>query len=188
MPATTLGNNSQVSASGTGNSFTFLALDSLTLPNPLPAGCANYKPLGDGFTLTEGRTDNTGALSFVYSIRKELVSPWRNGFDPFGWPFVPLCAGGQRLDGNGDPIPCDLPDAAGGWKGRVLDSKGRVALGYKKAVCDLTTHLWWGILATPLDKLFVDSSVNPTVTGLSVDSTNVNYLIKVPAPFDWKMG
>jgi hypothetical protein len=196
IPTTGLGGNSKVGVSATGT-FTFLALDQFSLPSPLPAGCLNYRSLGNaGFVLTQGTTPSTGstAFTFTYALSESLLPPGDNDND---WDdFVPLCAGGQRLNSDGSPVSCMTDKANGlpGWKGRALSSQGRFIFNiffpstmFRTAVCEETTGLWWGILSIPGDSYWV-SSANPRVTRETTDGTYRSFTIAVPTPWDWKMG
>jgi hypothetical protein len=184
IPSTPLNNDLQVGVSSSGGSFTFLTLDPFGLGS-VPAGCQYYTSPGNGgFSLTEGRTSNTGDLTFTYSIRTSLIPG--DGDHDFDDTYIPLCAGGQRVNANGQPIPC-TQDPGAGWKGRTLTSTGEFGFGFKNAICDAASGLWWGILGTSLDSHFIPSG-NPIITGFTDDATYRNYTIKVPAPWDWKMG
>jgi hypothetical protein len=59
---------------------------------------------------------------------------------------------------------------------------------YTRAVCDTTSGLWWGILASFQDynSGVIDPSNTPNVTGWNSDTTYRWFDISVPSPWDWR--
>lgn len=190
---TPLNNDKQVDTSASGSSFTFLAIDTFNLPNPLPQGCTNWLPLGSGgFQATDGRTSGQGTLKFTYYIKKTLIQKLYGTNS--GQQFIPLCAGAAQLDGSGQVVKCTSATDTTGWLGKELDTSGRFTGNTKRAVCDTATGLFWGILGSFQDytnsdpSKIIDPTMNPTVTGWDSNTTYRFFYISVPYPWDYKMG
>jgi hypothetical protein len=188
----TFSDGTQLTASGqtTGN-FHFFALTSASIPASVTqsGGCANFSPLGATvFDQSDGNTSGTGSKTFRYFVPKAIYTKkfsWNSG-----QPFIPICAGGERVVGS-QLVRC-TNDPNGGWWGKTLDSKGAFKKGgYAQAVCDPSTGLWWGILASFQDlgaNPNIVQGVTPMVTGWGSTNSARYFDINVPAPWDWRAG
>ena len=200
---TSLG-SSQVTSSATGSSFTFLAVVPSSIPTKITSaggGCAFYKPVGGAFEAIDGRSTSTGELRFTYYLNKTDIAKLYGSNQ--GQQFVPLCAGAAWVDGNGDVKRCDADGAPLPWVGKGLSPDpvtgvpGRFDGSLKRAVCDGGqdgTGLFWGILGSfqdynhPANGLVIDPAMSPTVTGWDSTGNFRFFNVRVPAPWDWKMG
>ena len=180
-----LGENDDTHVGVTGSGATFLAIDQSKIPASVTApggGCENYQSLGNAaFEVTGGWTGNNGVTELKYTISNELLP---HSHFPL---FIPLCAGGQRLGPNGSPISCTAePEGTKGWLGAALGSNHWFNGQYRYARCNPDDGLWWVVL-NPW--LVVNSKVNPSVTSWYFsEGDTTTYVIKVPAPWDWRMG
>jgi hypothetical protein len=209
-PFTTMLGPSQVTSSGTGNTFTFLAV----LPSSIPgsvidptsalAGCRYYMPAGGAFQAIDGRTSASGTLFFTYFLSKSALDKLYGSTS--GQQFVPLCAGAAWVDGSGNVKKCTDLGAPAAWVGKELIPDPVTGVGkfdghLRRAVCDPPTGLFWGILASFQDYnhtdtvnsygeagLTVDPTRDPTVTGWGSGGSFRNFNVQVPSPLDWKMG
>lgn len=195
---TSLGGTTQVTSSATGSSFTFLAVVPTDIPPTATAdnpetendgGCVYYRPVGDPFEAIEGRSIDTGELRFTYYLSKKAIDKLYGSTQ--GQQFVPLCAGAAWVNDSGAVKRCDDAGAPAPWKGKALGSDGKFTGAVKDAVCDDATGLFWGILGSFQDYTGanpIDPNVSPTVTGWDSDGTYRYFHVRVPAPWDWKMG
>lgn len=185
----------QVNGSGTSSgSFHFFALTSASIPSSVTGpggGCANFSTLGStAFDESDGNTSGTGTKTFRYFVPKsDIVKKysWNKG-----QPFIPICAGGERVV-NGSLVSCTQDTSpSGGWWGKKLDSTGAFTKGgYAQAVCDQATGLWWGILASFQDvhaSPHIVQGTTPLVTGWGSGKSSRYFDISVPAPWDWRAG
>jgi hypothetical protein len=184
VPTTPLNTNSQVTVTGTGGSFVFLGVGPTTIPGSVTGaggGCESYTPLSaNGFELAEDRTG--GELRFIYSIDKKSVEK-KYGTSSTSR-AIPLCAGAARVV-SGVPQACSSSQP--GWLGLELKN-GLITGKTKAAKCDTGTGLYWGILGSFQDKKVIDPNQNPTVTSWETLNGFRNFSIRVPSPWDWKMG
>lgn len=185
IPPTELSGNSQVGVTGTGGA-SFLAIDASEVPASVTAsggGCENYQSLGNAaFEVTGSWSGNAGVTELKYTISNDLLP---DSHFPL---FIPLCAGGQRLNDAGNPVRCDQePAGTKGWLGAALGSNHWFNGQYRYARCNTVDGLWWGILAP---WFVVNSKVHPSVTSwyFSDGGASTTYVVKVPAPWDWRMG
>jgi hypothetical protein len=189
---TTIDKNSNVDAGATGNSFHFLAINNATIPPAVTqpgGGCDSYTPAGGAFEAIDGRTTFGGELRFTYSLSKTALDKLYSSTQ--GQQFVPLCAGAAKLSPDGTPQTC-TNGQLNGWTGKSL-TNGRFDASFKKAVC--YGGLYWGILSsfqdynkTDTNGLTIDPTNDPTVTGWGSGGNFRNFYVRVPAPWDWKMG
>jgi hypothetical protein len=183
---TPINKNTQVTSSGTsgnGSTFQFIAIDSsapFTTGN-IPSGCDNLHPLGGSVVdESDGRTGAGGTLTFVYAIAKQLVQASPNN----GNPFIPICAGAQRLGADGQPIPCNLDTNQTGWVDDTLNSSGVFTGQQSTAQCN-PDGFWWGILGTQQDPI---PPGNPQETAWQGGSQFRYFTITVPPPWDIRWG
>jgi len=182
---TSIDKNTQVTSSGNGGAFPFLVIDPSAIPGSVTAaggGCANMPSVGGAIVEeSDGRTSNTsGTLTFVYALGKSLVQKVPNN----GNPFIPICAGTQRVNGNGTPVSCTT-DGQGGWVDETLNGSGTFSGILSKAVCDPATGLWWGVLGTQQDAI---PAGNPQETSWQGGSQFRYFTIVVPPPWDARFG
>ena len=186
-----------MTSSATGRSFTFLAVVPTSIPTNITSaggGCAFYKAVGGAFEAIDGRSTNTGELSFSYYLKKTDIDKLYGSNE--GQQFVPLCAGAAWVDSNGDVKRCDAEGAPAPWVGKGLSSDGRFDGSLKLAVCDGGTGGTGlsGILGSfqdynhPANGLVINPAVSPTVTGWDSTGNFRFFNVRVPAPWDWKMG
>lgn len=193
----TLDANSKLDAGATG-AFRFLAFNVSSIPPAVTGssgGCAGFQSVytainssGGVFNETDSGATGTTNKTFRYYINKKLVQ--KKFGNNSGQQFIPICAGGQRLDPQtGQAINCNA-DAKGGWIGKKLDPATGLFNGqYGSAVCD-ADGLWWGILTSFQDNNSgaFDPATTPTVTGWNSDTTYRWFDISVPNPWDWRAG
>jgi hypothetical protein len=186
-----LGGNSSVNAAATGGAFTFLGLNTSSVPSSVigpGGGCQYFVTVGAGaFEAIDNRT-GTGELRFTYNVPTKLVQKSPNN----GQPFIPLCAGAKRLVNN-QPVDCNpnaLPgDPDGPWLGKGLNPDGTFDGSLRYAVCG-EGGFWWAVMGSFQDP--IDASLNPTITGWgSTTIGNTSYrqfFLRVPSGWDWRVG
>jgi hypothetical protein len=188
LPGISLNSGTQVDSSTSNGSFQFLAIGPAAIPSTVTStgGCANFKAVG-GAVFDEADGGGSGTKTFRYYVAKSILP--KQFQSTSGQQFLPICAGGTRLDGNGKPLNC-LDDTAGGWIDKTLDSNGKMTSIYSTAQCDPGTGLWWGILPSfqDINPAGIDPSRNPLVTGWGGTTTARYFDISVPSPWDWRAG
>jgi hypothetical protein len=190
LPGVVLDAKTTVDSTATGGAFTFLAVTPYTVPANVTApggGCANFQSVGAaGFLQTGGRVSDTGDLLFTYYVdKKQIVKRYGNNN---GQQFIPLCAGAARVDSAGNVVPCTaqgVPYAP--WTGEELNSEGKFDGNIVDAVCDPSTGLYWSVLGSFQDQR-IDPNLNPTVTGWDSDLVHRFFNMRVPSPWDWRVG
>lgn len=196
---TSFGGN-QVTSSATAGTFTFLAIIPSSIPDEVVApgaGCEYYKRIpGGAFEAVEGRSSDTGELRFTYYVKKAELEKLYGSTS--GQQFVPLCAGAAWVDGSGKVKRCDStdPNRPTAWVGKELGLEGKFTGYLRQARCDTTTGLYWGILgsfqdynhADTVNHLIIAPDRDPTVTGWGSGGNFRNFDVRVPSPWDWKMG
>jgi hypothetical protein len=218
--------NSTLNLGGTGNaglttstsgSFTFLALagGTLTLPGTGSSGkviCQYWSgPLTNGFREVD-QGSGSGTKLFTYYVSQSVLKA-RYGKNT-GQQFVPMCAGGAKVDSSGNVVYCTTPGSTDGWWGESLNSDGSISGILQQAICG-EDGLWWGFmpsfqdvnntnfggLNTPPPDGF-SWSTNPIVTGwgsctagstcpTGVGTSGTTYRffnISIPSPWDWGGG
>jgi hypothetical protein len=133
----------------------------------------------------------TGTTTIDYGIADKAL---KKRYGPnYGQPNVPICVGAMRVAAGGAKIPCNS-DTGVGWTGKALDTTGRLNGQFKQAVCDPTTHLWWGIVPT-----YQDNPNPPGFPAIEIvishwggttapDGTNLRlFTITKPNPWDFTM-
>lgn len=190
---------------GAIGAFTFLAFNTSSIPTSVTApggsgGCAGFQSVytainssGGVFNETDSGATGSTTKTFRYYINKKLVQ--KKFGNNSGQQFIPICAGGERLGDNGQPINCVTDQAAGraGWTSKKIDPvTGLFTTGFTPAVCDPGTGLWWGILSSFQDYNNYPSGTTPSntpnVTGWNSDTTYRWFDISVPSPWDWRAG
>jgi hypothetical protein len=201
-----------VQAQTSSSNFALVGVGILRIP--IPAGCANFVPLGDApIVVTDQRTTLSGDIFVTYGIRKNAIQK-RFGSNS-GEQFIPICGGAKRLRWNAqtertEPVDCDDDSVYGvqdGWMGKTLDAEGKfdLAAPLSEAVCDPETGYFFGILGSFQDDTNsdpskrIDPATNPTVVGWNSDNTFRYFTTKFPSasgtgalagiPWDgWKFG
>jgi len=190
LPGVVLDTKTLVDSTATGGAFTFLSVTPYSVPANVTApggGCANFRTAGAaGFTQGGERVSDNGDLLFTYYVNKQQIQK-RYGNNN-GQQFIPLCAGAARVDTSGNIVPCTaqgVPYAP--WLGEELNSDGKFDGNVANAVCDPATGLYWSVMGSFQDHR-IDPNLNPTVTGWDSDSLHRFFNMRVPAPWDWRVG
>ena len=188
---TSLGGNSSVNAAATGGAFTFLGLNTSSVPSSVVGpggGCQYFVSVGAGaFEAIDNRT-GAGELRFTYNVPTKLVQKSPNN----GQPFIPLCAGAKRLVNN-QPVDCNPNaqpgDPDGPWLGKGLNPDGTFDGSLRYAVCG-DGGFWWAVMGSFQDP--INASLNPTITGwgsTTIGNTSYRQLfLRVPNGWDWRVG
>ena len=95
------------------------------------------------------------------------------------------------VDSSGNVHRCDDGHNHAAWVGKALNANGDFNGNLKTAVCDsgaLNTGLFWGILGSFQDKKVINPNTNPTITSWESVGQFRNFSVRVPFPWDWKMG
>jgi hypothetical protein len=188
LPGISIDTDTQVDSSTSNGSFQFLAIGPAEIPGTVTGpngGCANFNSVG-GAVFDEADGGGSGTKTFRYFVQKSILP--KQFQSTSGQQFLPICAGGTRLDANGKPLSC-VNDTGVGWIDKTLDASGKFTASYDRAKCDPGTGLWWGILPS-----FQDinpggiGSDNPIVTGWGSTTTARFFDISVPSPWDWRAG
>jgi hypothetical protein len=197
LPGVVLDSKTNVDTTVTGGAFTFLAITPISVPANVTApggGCANFQSVGAaGFLQTGERISDAGDLLFTYYVdKKQILKRYGNNN---GQQFIPLCAGAAHVDASGNVVPCTaqgVPYAP--WRGKELDSEGRFDANVVDAICDPATGLYWGVMGSFQDYTnsdptkVIDPNLNPTVTGWDSDTLHRFFNLRVPTPWDWRVG
>jgi hypothetical protein len=190
LPGIALDTKTTVDSTATGGAFTFLAVSPASVPAGVTApggGCAFFQSTGAaGFVQSGARISDTGDLLFTYYVNKNQIQK-RYGNNQ-GQQFIPLCAGAARVDAEGNVIPCTaqgVPYAP--WTGEELSADGKFTGNLKDAVCDVATGLYFSVMGSFQDHR-IDPNLNPTVTGWDSNSTQRFFSMRVPSPWDWRVG
>ncbi len=201
----------------TSGSFTFLALagGTLTLPGTGSSGkviCQYWQgALTNGFREVD-QGDGSGTKLFTYYVSQSVLKA-RYGKNT-GQQFVPMCAGGAKVDSSGNVVYCTTPGSQDGWWGESLNPDGTISGILEQAICG-DDGLWWGFMPSfqdvnntnfgALDTPPPDGfswSTNPIVTGWgsctagttcpagvgTAGSTYRFFNISIPSPWDWGGG
>ena len=190
LPGVALDPKTTVDSTATGGAFTFLSVTPYTVPANVTApagGCANFQSVGAaGFLQGGERVSNTGDLLFTYYVdKKQILKRYGNNN---GQQFIPLCAGAARLDAAGNVVPCTAQGVPyGPWQGEELNSQGSFDGNVADAVCDPATGLYWAVMGSFQDHR-IDPDLNPTVTSWSSDTLHRFFNMRVPSPWDWRVG
>jgi len=195
----------------TSGSFTFLALAGGTLVPPTD-GCAHWQgPVTNGFREVD-QGAGSGTKLFTYYVGQSLLKA-RYGKNT-GQQFVPMCAGGAKVDSSGNVVYCTNLGQADGWWGESLNPDGSISGILQRAVCN-ADGLWWGFmpsfqdfnntnfgaLNTPPPAGF-SWSTNPVITSWSSctagstcpagvgtpGATYRSFNVSIPSPWDWGGG
>jgi hypothetical protein len=203
----------------TSGSFTFLALagGTLSLPGTGSSGAVICRywlgSLTNGFREVDQSGGSGTTKLFTYYVSQSLLKA-RYGKNT-GQQFVPMCAGGARVDLSGHVVYCTTPGSTdGGWWGESLNPDGSISGILKQAICG-DDGLWWGFMpsfqdfnntnfgapntAPPPDFSW---STNPVITGWSSctagstcpagvgtpGATYRSFNISIPSPWDWGGG
>jgi len=190
LPGVVLDSKTNVDATATGGAFTFLSITPYTVPlNVTQAGdgCANFQTAGAAGLLQGGdRISDTGDLLFTYYVNKNQIQK-RYGNNN-GQQFIPLCAGAAKVDAAGNVIPCNAQGVPyGPWRGKELTAEGNFSGNVIDAVCDPATGMYWSVLGSFQDQE-INPALNPTVTGWDSNSTQRFFNMRVPSPWDWRVG
>ena len=197
LPGVVLDPRTTVDSTATGGAFTFLAITPYSIPPTvtLPGGgCANFQTVGaTGFLQSGERISANGDLLFTYYVdKKQIVKRYGNNN---GQQFIPLCAGAAKVDAAGNVIPCTAQGVPyGPWRGKELTADGKFDGNVVDAVCDPGTGLYWAVMGSFQDATnpdpgkVIDPSLNPTVTGWNSNDTQRYFSMRVPAPWDWRVG
>ena len=190
LPGVVLDSKTNVDAVATGGAFTFLAITPASVPANVTApggGCAYFQSVGAaGFLQEGGRVSDTGDLLFTYYVNKNQIQK-RYGSNN-GQQFIPLCAGAAKVDASGNVIPCTgqgTPYAP--WTGEELSTDGKFDGNLATAVCDPASGLYWAVLGSFQDHR-IDPNLNPTVTGWDSNTAQRFFNMRVPSPWDWRVG
>jgi hypothetical protein len=190
LPGVVLDTKTSVDSTATGGAFTFLSVTPYTVPANVTApggGCANFQGVGAaGFLQGGERVSDTGDLLFTYYVDKRQIQ--RRYGSNNGQQFIPLCAGAARVDALGNVVPCTaqgVPYAP--WKGEELNSEGNFDGNVADAVCDPATGLYWAVMGSFQDHR-IDPNLNPTVTDWGSDTLHRFFNMRVPTPWDWRVG
>jgi hypothetical protein len=186
---------SNVSTSFTTAGGLSLAFFTSALPADVtgPAGgCKGFVPTTSAGVTYEVH-GTIGTAFITYGLSDKAL---KDRFGPnYGQKNVPLCVGAQRVTEGGVPIPCNT-DTGKPWTGKELDAKGLVASGkFRAAVCDPTTHKWWGIAPNFQDTLPKNTTLEPISivisswgSGTALDGTILRlFMIAKPPPWDGNM-
>jgi hypothetical protein len=197
LPGVALDPKTKVDSTALGGAFTFLSITPISVPAGVTApggGCANFQSVGAaGFLQSGDRISDTGDLLFTYYVDKKQIQK-RYG-DNNGQQFIPLCAGAARVDAAGNVIRCTaqgVPYAP--WRGKELSSDGKFDGNVMDAVCDPATGLYWSVMGSFQDYTNsdpakrIDPNLNPTVTGWDSDTLHRFFNMRVPTPWDWRVG
>jgi hypothetical protein len=190
LPGVVLDSKTNVDTTATGGAFTFLSITPYTVPlnvTQAGGGCANFQTAGAaGFLQSGGRVSDTGDLLFTYYVNKNQIQK-RYGNNN-GQQFIPLCAGAAKVDAAGTMIPCTAQGVPyGPWRGKELTADGKFDGNVIDAVCDPATGMYWGVMGSFQDQ-GIDPALNPTVTGWDSNSTQRFFKMRVPSPWDWRVG
>jgi hypothetical protein len=190
LPGVVLDSKTNVDALATGGAFTFLAITPASVPANVVAsggGCAFFQTVGAaGFLQDAGRVSDTGDLLFTYYVNKNQIVK-RYGSNS-GQQFIPLCAGAAKVDASGNVIPCTAQGVPyGPWTGEELSMDGKFDGNLAIAVCDPATGLYWSVMGSFQDHR-IDANLNPTVTGWDSNTTQRFFNMRVPSPWDWRVG
>jgi hypothetical protein len=190
LPGVVLDTKTSVDSTATGGAFTFLSVTPYTVPPNVTApggGCANFQTTGAaGFVQGGDRVSDNGDLLFTYYVDKRQIQK-RYGNNN-GQQFIPLCAGAARVDASGNVVPCTaqgVPYAP--WQGEELNAEGKFDGNLADAVCDPATGLYWAVMGSFQDHR-IDPNLNPTVTGWDSDTLHRFFTMRVPSPWDWRVG
>ncbi len=190
LPGISLDSDTQVDSSTSDGSFRFLAIGPAEIPSSVRdpgAGCANFRPIG-GAVFDETDGGGSGTKTFRYYVDKSILP--KQFQSSSGQQFLPICAGGARVE-NGTIVKCTGTSAdAPGWIDKTLDSNGKMTSIYSTAQCDPNTGLWWGILPSfqDINPAGIEPGSNPLVTGWGGNTNSRYFDISVPAPWDWRAG
>jgi hypothetical protein len=190
LPGVVLDSKTNVDATATGGAFTFLSITPYTVPlnvTQAGGGCANFQTAGAaGFLQGGDRISDTGDLLFTYYVNKNQIQK-RYGNNN-GQQFIPLCAGAAKVDAAGNVIPCTAQGVPyGPWRGKELTADGNFSGNVIDAVCDPATGMYWSVLGSFQDQE-IDPALNPSVTGWDSNSTQRFFNMRVPSPWDWRVG
>lgn len=189
LPGISLNSGTQVDSSTSDGSFEFLAIGPAEIPSTVTdpgGGCANFQTVG-GAVFDEADGGGSGTKTFRYYVAKSILP--KQFQSTSGQQFLPICAGGARVD-NGNVVHCTSASDTRGWIDKTLDSNHKMTSIYSKAKCDPGTGLWWGILPSfqDINPAGINPGSNPLVTGWG-GTTNARYFdISVPSPWDWRAG
>lgn len=197
LPGVVLDSKTNVDTVATGGAFTFLTITPASVPLSVTqpgGGCAYFQSVGAaGFLQGGGRISNTGDLLFTYYVNKNQIQK-RYGSNN-GQQFIPLCAGAAKVDAAGNVIPCTAQGVPyGPWRGKELSADGKFDGNVIDAVCDPATGLYWSVLGSFQDytnsdpSKEIDPALSPTVTGWDSNSTQRFFYMRVPSPWDWRVG
>lgn len=197
LPGVVLDSKTNVDATATGGAFTFLSITPYTVPlnvTQAGGGCANFQTTGAaGFLQGAGRISDTGDLLFTYYVNKNQIQK-RYGNNN-GQQFIPLCAGAAKVDTAGNVIPCTAQGVPyGPWRGKELNADGNFTGNVIDAVCDVATGMYFSVMGSFQDYTNsdlakrIDPALNPTVTGWNSNTTQRYFNMRVPSPWDWRVG
>jgi hypothetical protein len=197
LPGVVLDPKTLVDSTATGGAFTFLSITPLTVPANVTApggGCANFQSVGAaGFMQGGNRVSDTGDLLFTYYVDKKQITK-RYGTNN-GQQFIPLCAGAAKVDAAGNVVRCTAQGVPyGPWRGKELSADGKFDGNVIDAVCDPATGLYWSVMGSFQDytnsdpSKIIDPNLNPTVTGWDSDTLHRFFNMRVPTPWDWRVG
>jgi hypothetical protein len=197
LPGVVLDSKTNVDATATGGAFTFLSITPYSVPLNVTqpgGGCANFQTTGAaGFLQGGGRVSDTGDLLFTYYVNKSQIQK-RYGNNN-GQQFIPLCAGAAKVDAAGNMIPCTAQGVPyGPWRGKELNADGNFSGNVIDAVCDVATGMYWSVMGSfqdytnPDPAKRIDPALNPTVTSWDSNATQRFFNMRVPSPWDWRVG
>ncbi len=197
LPGVVLDSKTNVDTTATGGAFTFLSVTPYSVPLnvTLPGGgCANFQSAGaSGFVQSGTRISSTGDLLFTYYVNKNQITK-RYGNNN-GQQFIPLCAGAAKVDAAGNVMPCTGQGAPyGPWRGKELSTDGKFDGNAIDAVCDPATGMYWSVMGSfqdysnPDPGKAINPALNPTVTGWDSNATQRFFYMRVPSPWDWRVG
>jgi hypothetical protein len=197
LPGVVLDPKTNVDATATGGAFTFLSITPYSVPLNVTqpgGGCANFQTTGAaGFLQGGGRVSDTGELLFTYYVNKNQIQK-RYGNNN-GQQFIPLCAGAAKVDAAGNVIPCTAQGVPyGPWRGKQLNADGKFSGDVIDAVCDPATGMYWSVMGSfqdytnPDPGKVIDPALNPTVTSWDSNATQRFFYMRVPSPWDWRVG
>jgi hypothetical protein len=197
LPGVVLDSKTNVDTTATGGAFTFLAITPVSVPANVTAsggGCANFQSVGAaGFMQSGERVSDSGDLLFTYYVDKKQITK-RYGNNN-GQQFIPLCAGAAKVDAAGNVVRCTAQGVPyGPWRGKELSADGKFDGNVIDAVCDPATGLYWSVMGSFQDytnsdpSKIIDPNLNPTVTGWDSDTLHRFFNMRVPTPWDWRVG
>lgn len=197
LPGVVLDSKTNVDSTATGGAFTFLTITPYSVPAGVTqagGGCANFQSAGAaGFLQSGARISSTGDLLFAYYVNKNQIQK-RYGNNN-GQQFIPLCAGAAKVDAAGNVIPCSAQGVPyGPWRGKELNAGGNFSGNVIDAVCDVATGMYWSVMGSfqdytnPDPSKRIDPALNPTVRGWDSNATQRFFNLRVPSPWDWRVG